>query len=175
MADTIWVPIAVAVVTASASTGLQLLLNRGEPAALKKLKALGEVIDSMPQNDAGRENLVAARSHLASRLARSLIGVQGYQKYVRRTSWALLALGAIVLAGWAIVGIADPDLWRNDAHNNWGVLGLLLVLLAPTLLTYAAIFPAYEAILLRLFQLWRRQRQEKAARQRQVDAADASE
>jgi len=134
MEDVPWVPIVVAVIAGIVALFGQLLLGRGEPAAIKRLKLLGEVIETMPYGDPGRTQLVEARSVLATRLARGLIGFRGFSRVLRVTGLVSLAVGAL-----GVIIVFAVAIFDKTAKNE----ELITVLLACIALLAAA--PAYFA------------------------------
>ncbi|WP_121658782.1 hypothetical protein [Mycetocola zhadangensis] len=140
-----WVPLAVAVVAGVSTVGVQLFIARGEPSAIKRIKLLSEAIDSMPDNDQGRVKLVDARTHLASRLAKSLIGVQGFARLLRLVAWGCLAIGTVTVGGWLLYLAFVPGAATIEGVSNFGTAGVAFIVFSPVFLIYSALWPKFDS------------------------------
>lgn len=119
----------------------QYLLNRREPFAIMRIKRLSEAIDSLPEADAGRSNLDEARTVLAQRLARSLIGPRGLARVLRAGAWISIAVGAGLMAIWFyFVGVLGEDPTTSEARLVLNA-GIGAAVVSPTLLLYSVLWP----------------------------------
>lgn len=121
---------------------------RREPLAIRRIKLLSEAIESMPPEDLGRVELSDARSHLASRLAKSLIGLRGFAKFLRRVAWISLAAGTAVIAGWLIFVAINPSAVSDSEPTSVLQIGIALLVLAPMTLVYSAMWPMVDPFVL---------------------------
>jgi hypothetical protein len=134
-------PIVVAVVAAIAAITGQYLLNRREPFAIVRLKKLSEAIDSLPEGDTGRSSLEKARTILALRLSKALIGPQGLARVFRVAAWAMFALGSVIVVVWLFaIGVLGKDGSTQDAQAIL-LLGIVFLVASPVFLLYSAVWP----------------------------------
>lgn len=140
-----WIPLAVAIVAPCATIAVQLVIGRGEPAAIKRIKLLSEAIETMPDGDEGRSKMVEARTHMAKRLAKSLVGLTGFARVLRVSAWVSLAIGTVVLVGFVIIfTVAEPTNDIQVLTSGAFAISLTLLVLSPVLLLYSAMWPQFE-------------------------------
>jgi hypothetical protein len=139
-----WAPLAVAGVAGISTFFVQFWINRGEPSAIKRIKLLSEVIEGMPENDLGRTKLAEARTTLAIRLSRSLIGLKGLTKVFRKGAWWSLGLGGALLIAWWVYALINPTSVGDRESDSVLYLSVTFFVLSPVLLAYSAMWPTFE-------------------------------
>ena len=139
-----WIPIAVAIIAASSTISVQLWLNRGEQPAIKRIKLLSEAIATMPESDPGAEDLKKARTVLASRLSKSLVGAQGIARVFRIIGWTATVVGSVLFLAWLVLVVVDPTLRASKGVMSLLTFGLTSFVLGPVFLFYSSLWPQFE-------------------------------
>ena len=93
-----WVPLAVAIIAAVSAIGAAYWNTRGETSALRRLKAMNDVLKDLPPGAESTRTFTVARDRLAQRVANRISG----PSFWRRVRWWVL--GVIVGAG-VVVGL----------------------------------------------------------------------
>lgn len=127
------VPVVAAGVGALATIAVQLLISRGEPADLKRLSAINSVLDTMPADQQGWNDLSLARSLLAARVAQGIVAPPRAVRVLRRLGWVLALLGVALFVGAiTLLGVLTPA--GQQQATVWMQVGLSMLLLAPAML-----------------------------------------
>ena len=130
----------VAAVAAAASLGVQQLIARGEPAALKRLMLLSAAIETLPPEDTGRVDLEVTRTLLARRLAESLKGLTGFARVLWVAGWVGMVIGSLLLVLWILFILFAPKSTPSDLDTAFAIL----LGVSPVLLVYARLWPTVE-------------------------------
>ena len=168
--DSSWIPLLVALVAGLSTVGVQLWINRGEPAAIKRIKLLNEAIAGMPEGDAGKLKLTEARTHLAVLVGTRLIGLRGVPRLLRKAGWWSFLIGAVLIASWIVRVLLDPRTATASGVERSLIVGTVLLVLALSFLIYSVVWPATETAvnwylrsLTKLFEWIRAKRDRKPA------------
>ena len=109
-----WAPIIIAVISGAAAISVSAWNTRGESSALRRLKAMNEVIAGLPQGEPVQIGFSAARDVLAERVASRITGPSIWSKI---RAWALgVLLGvSIVALVWGVSQLAPQlSVWSED-------------------------------------------------------------
>lgn len=126
-------PLIAAGVGALATIAVQLLISRGEPADLKRLAAINSVLGSMPNDQAGWPELATARSHLAARVAQTVVAPPRTIRILRWLGWMLAIVGVVLFAG-SIALFAVLTAAGQQYASLLTQVGLLMLFIAPAIL-----------------------------------------
>lgn len=157
-----WIPIAVAVIAAASTIAVQVWVNRGEPAAIKQIKLLNEAISGMPEEDPGAVALIEARSLLAVRLSRSLIGVSGFARVLRRSGWIAVFAGSVGFVVWFLLVLLSPTFATTDSASGLVSTSLLLFGTGPVLIFYSSLWPQFTKTLDSIVDVIQKSRKDKS-------------
>ena len=160
-----WIPIAVASIAGLSAVIAQAWANRGEPAAIKRIKLLSEAIVSMPETDAGAQRLAEARTKMAARLAASLIGVSGVARFFRVVGWPTTVIGSLIFAAWVVLAMLNPSLAMQNVFRDALNVGLTLIIVGSVSLVYSAIWPQFDRAMDSLFEVARQIVKERGSRE----------
>lgn len=103
-----WTGLSVPVIAGSAAIAVAIYNTRGETAALRRLKAMNDVIEKLPEESEVLLNFSAARDVLAQRVAIRLTGPKPWKKI---PTWGFGVIGGVLAAATLLVVslIVPPD------------------------------------------------------------------
>jgi hypothetical protein len=141
-----WMTLFGVIIAAGVAAVVQLVINRGEPSALKRIRLLNEAINGISGDEEAKAALIGVRSALIAPSAKSLLGAEGFARWLRVAAWLALGFGvgglALTAAGLAASG---PDSAWSPVWIQAFQLAFILVFFAPILLLYSAIWPGLTA------------------------------
>lgn len=119
-----WSGLSVPVIAGSAAIVVAILNTRGETAALRRLKAMNDVIEKLPKDSEVLSNFSAARDVLAQRVA---IRVTGPKPWKKIPAWGFGVIAGVLALAFFVVMLTFfwppaitgfPLVWRLAAASS---------------------------------------------------------
>lgn len=120
----VFAPLLVALVGAVSACVVAIWNTRGESAAIKRIKAINELISELPPEAKSTHDLLSVRDRLVTRIAARLSRSRGVGGLIRLLSLLLALVGLVALfAGFAVGLVRDLSTAGNLFYVAAGLLG----------------------------------------------------